>query len=395
MIEKKLVQFGAGNIGRSFIGQVFSRAGYEVVFIDIDKNLIDALNRKRKYRVIIKKTNQSNETIWVHNVRGVNGKNRKAVIKEIATAQVLATAVGKNILAILAPDIAAGLIKRHELYGEEPLDIIMAENVRNAADFMRKELSNHLPQIYPIDKLIGLVESSIGKMVPIMKEEDLAEDPLWVFAEEYNELILDKKGFQNPIPAVKEISAKENMSAWMDRKLFIHNLGHAATAYFTFKYNPDLKFIYQGLAIPEIYLKVINCMRQSAAALHAEYPGDLSLEKLEKHINDLLMRFTNQSLGDTVFRVGRDLQRKLGKDDRLIGALLLAKKHKCPCDMILQAVKDACFFKATDDDGNMFDGDLEFTEKIIPKGLKYVLKAVSHLSENNPLEFSILKELAS
>ena len=52
--KKKLVLFGAGKIGQSFIGQLFSRGGYEVVFVDVCKPIIDELNRRRTYNVVIK-----------------------------------------------------------------------------------------------------------------------------------------------------------------------------------------------------------------------------------------------------------------------------------------------------------------------------------------------------
>lgn len=50
----KLVLFGAGKIGRSFIGQLFSASDYEVVFIDINPVVIDQLNQRRSYQVVIK-----------------------------------------------------------------------------------------------------------------------------------------------------------------------------------------------------------------------------------------------------------------------------------------------------------------------------------------------------
>ena len=51
---QKLVLFGAGKIGRSFIAQLFSKAGYETLFIDIDMQLIERINQRNKYNVVIK-----------------------------------------------------------------------------------------------------------------------------------------------------------------------------------------------------------------------------------------------------------------------------------------------------------------------------------------------------
>ena len=69
--KKKMVQFGAGNIGRSFIGQLFSRSGYEVVFIDINKELVKELNKKRAYKLVIKRNELPDEIILIENIRAI------------------------------------------------------------------------------------------------------------------------------------------------------------------------------------------------------------------------------------------------------------------------------------------------------------------------------------
>jgi len=69
-IKKKMLQFGAGNIGRSFIGQLFSRSGYEVVFVDINRELIKELNKKRVYKLVINKNELLDEIILSENIQG-------------------------------------------------------------------------------------------------------------------------------------------------------------------------------------------------------------------------------------------------------------------------------------------------------------------------------------
>jgi mannitol-1-phosphate 5-dehydrogenase len=95
--NKKLVLFGAGKIGRSFIGQLFSRSGYEVVFIDVDEIVISALNAQGKYRIVIK-SDEEYETIWVENIRGVLASDAEKVIEEVATAVISALSVGQNAI---------------------------------------------------------------------------------------------------------------------------------------------------------------------------------------------------------------------------------------------------------------------------------------------------------
>jgi len=391
--KKKMVQFGAGNIGRSFIGQLFSRSGYEVVFVDINKELVKELNKKRAYKLVIKRNELPDEIILIENIRAINGYDKEAVIREIVDTDILATAVGKNALPQIVPVIAQGLQWRDEKRRKNPLDIIIAENFRNVADYLRKELKSLLPLEYPFDELVGLIESSIGKMVPLMKEEDKKKDLLWIFAEPYNTLIVDKKGFKTPLPHLRDLRAVENIKAYVDRKLFIHNLGHSAAAYLGYQYDSKMTYIYEALELPEIYKIVREGMKQSAVALNEAYPKDLALQDLQNHIDDLLFRFQNKSLRDTIFRVGRDLYRKLDKNERLVGSMLLAQKQNVPYHKIKRVFYAALNFKAKDQKGEMYPLDKIFFQREYPRGLKHILKNVCHLSSHQDEEAKVRKEI--
>jgi len=391
--KKKMVQFGAGNIGRSFIGQLFSRSGYEVVFIDINKELVKELNKKRAYKLVIKRNELPDEIILIENIRAINGYDKEAVIREIVDTDILATAVGKNALPQIVPVIAQGLQWRDEKRRKNPLDIIIAENFRNVADYLRKELKSLLPLEYPFDELVGLIESSIGKMVPLMKEEDKKKDLLWIFAEPYNTLIVDKKGFKTPLPQIRDLRAVENIKAYVDRKLFIHNLGHSAAAYLGYQYDSKMTYIYEALELPEIYKIVREGMKQSAVALNEAYPKDLALQDLQNHIDDLLFRFQNKSLRDTIFRVGRDLYRKLDKNERLVGSMLLAQKQNVPYHKIKRVFYAALNFKAKDQKGEMYPLDKIFFQREYPRGLKHILKNVCHLSSHQDEEAKVREEI--
>lgn len=390
-----LVQFGAGNIGRSFIGQLFATSGYEVVFIDVAKPLVEALNARHEYKIVIKRIAAADEVLTVHNVRAIDGNDSLSAAEAVARSEYVATSVGISALPQIFPVLAKGIELRARRSPGRPLDIIIAENIHNGARYFRQALEELLPAGFPLSEYVGLVETSIGKMVPIMRKEDLATDPLLLFAEEYNELIVDKHGFKGPLPAIPTLNPVENIQAYVDRKLFIHNLGHAATAYFGFSQSPSTNFIWQALQLPGILPKVRAAMRQSAAALALEYPNDLALTSLEAHIEDLLQRFSNKALGDTIYRVGRDLYRKLAHDDRLIGAILLIARHGLPYDTIAEAVRAAIDFRATDEEGRLFPRDATFIAREVPKGLAGILRDVSGLSMDNPLEQMVIKKLCS
>jgi mannitol-1-phosphate 5-dehydrogenase len=372
--SNKLVLFGAGKIGRSFIGQLFSRGGYEVVFIDNYKPVIDELNRRRNYKLIIK--SEKEEEMQISNVRGVFAGDVQNVIDEIAEAGILAVSIGQGGLPGIMPLVAQGLLKRFTIDKKAPLDIIIAENLRNAAEYFKTALEKLLPREYPFGQLVGLVETSIGKMVPIMLKKDIEEDILQIFAEPYNTLILDKKAFKNAIPAINGLAPKENMKAWVDRKLFVHNLGHATAAYLGYLFNPGFIFLYEALENEDVYKTVRNTMLESAGILLKKYPDEFTLNTLTDHIDDLLFRFRNKALGDTIFRVGCDLKRKLAPDDRLSGAIRLAIELNLPYDRILFSLVCGCHFRQVDEAGNMFPDDRDFVELYNQGGIMHILRVI-------------------
>ena len=197
-----------------------------------------------------------------------------------------------------------------------------------------------------------------------MTTADLENDPLVVFAEPYNTLILDGKSFKSPIPEIQGLAPKSNIRAWVDRKAFIHNMGHATAAYYGHFLHPDYVYLYQVLDDKKVFDFTREAMRQSADILLGAYPEDFTPKDLESHIDDLLHRFRNRALKDTVFRVGQDLPRKLGSDDRFMGAIHLAVNSKKPYDKILEAMAYGFFFDANDDSDHPSSSDLSFLRMV-------------------------------
>lgn len=359
---RKIIIFGAGKIGRSFIGQLFGKSGYKIVFVDVDPDIISLLNESSSYRVVIK--GEKEEEIIVTNVQAISALDRSSVIDAVSTAGIVAVSVGKNALEKVIPVIAMGLMKRYGDNPDKPLDIILAENMRSAADFTREQLIRNLTPGFPVESYVGLIETSIGKMVPIMPLAEAEKDPLMVFAEPYNTLILDGKGFKSAIPDVEGLAPKKNIRAWVDRKAFIHNLGHATAAYYGYHQHPDTVYMYEILEDDNILRFTRDVMLQSADILRVAYPDDYTMTDLEEHTDDLLFRFRNKALQDTIFRVGQDLPRKLGADDRFMGSIHLAEINKMPYDLIIRAMSYGFFFRARDEEGNCFPADIAFLNSL-------------------------------
>ncbi len=383
MQEMKFVQIGGGNIGRSFIGQLFGVAGYEVVFVDVVPEVVNALNEQGRYLVEFK--DREPRSIWVEGVRGVNGRDVDAAAAEIATARLCGTAVGPNALRFIYPTIARALELRVTA-GAPPLDIIICENMRGAAEAFMRNLAQLLPEGFPLAENIGLVETSIGKMVPIMSAKDRARDPLLVFAEAYNTLICDANGFKNPIPDVPGLSPKKNMTAYVDRKSFIHNLGHALCAYFSYLYDPTLKYTWETVEHEVLAPAVRAGMMESARALIVKYPDEFDEGNQTAHVDDLLSRFANKALGDTNFRVGRDLPRKLSRQDRVIGAVTCDIENGIDPKMTSLCAAAGMRFRATDENGKMHGPDADFAQNIWPLGIEAILDNTCGLTGGGDVE---------
>lgn len=359
--EKSIVIFGAGKIGRSFIGQLFNMAGYKIVFVDVDLRIISEINKRRSYRVVIK--SDQDRIIEITNVLGIHTNDTDKVADAIAQCNLMATSVGKNAIKNIIPIIAKGIEKRIIIQPDYPLDIILAENSRDCRQVIKSGLITLLINNFPLDSYVGLIETSIGKMVPIIPKEISDQDPLLVYAEPYNTLILGKNQFRNQIPKVEGLSPKDNIIAWVDRKAFIHNLGHAAAVYFSHHKYPELNYLYEVLADSEVNSFTRQAMKQSAKALLLTYPNEFTENDLDLHIEDLINRFQNKALGDTVYRVGHDLRRKLNINDRVGGAIKLAQKAGVPFDTLIKVFALGLSFRSKDENDQYYNDDLTFIEE--------------------------------
>ena len=312
----KAVMYGGGNIGRGFIGMLFSESGYEVTFVDVAETVVQELQEKREYPLRYV-TNQGHQDLLVRPVTAVNGNDMDSVAEAIAECDIMATAVGARILKFIVPNLVAGLRKRWAA-GKGPLNIIICENLMDANLVLERMLKEQLTEeeCRLLDEQVGLVEASIGRMVPVQTEKMKEGEPLRVCVERYGFLPVDKAAFKGEIPKIKDMIPYEPFGFYIERKLYVHNMGHAVCAYLGNYLGKE--YIYQAIEDSDVQYIVENAMLESARAVAAEYNEDLQAILL--HAQDLLMRFTNEALGDTCARVGGDPARKLSAKDRLIGA---------------------------------------------------------------------------
>lgn len=345
---KKFIMYGAGNIGRGFIGQLFSLSGYSVGFIDINKEVIGRLNSDKEYPVDVV-SNDGLTEIMVKNVYGIDGTDIELVSEEIASSDIMATAIGVNVLKFIAKPIALGLKKRFER-NAKPFNIIICENLIGADEFLKGLIKEQIPEFAErVENEVGFVEASIGRMVPVMTEEKKQGNPLRVYVEPYNILPVDLNAFKGEVPKdVQNLYPYKPFNMFIQRKLFMHNMSHATCAYLG--YLRDYEYIYQTIEDFDIKYVAFKALTQSALAISKE--NGVEMEMLLSHAENLLYRFLNKALGDTVARVGRDTIRKLGSNDRLVGALKLCEKHNLSNEYICIGIAAGLVFDPNGDDSS-------------------------------------------
>ena len=319
------VMYGAGNIGRGFIGQRLYLSGYHTTFIDVNDTVVDLLNTEKKYPIFVTRGTEYVPE-WVENIDAVNGKDADAVVKAIGECDILCTALGVPILPRVAPLIAQAVEERID--AGRPLNILICENMIGSNEYLRSLVEPLIPEEkkQAFEENIGFVCVSVGRTVPPTPSNILEKYPLAACAEPYSELPVDASGFR-PVgceyPPILELVPFSPFNFFIERKLLIHNMGHALQAYYG--YLKGQQYIFEAATDGEIKYVLTRALLESARALCKRHGAPL--DDTMQFVEDLMVRFENKLLVDSFDRVGRDPKRKLSENDRLVGAFKMVKEE--------------------------------------------------------------------
>ena len=330
----KAVHFGAGNIGRGFVGLLLHNAGYEVVFADVAEELIAQLAEAESYAVHEVGENPAVRTVT--NFRALNSTTQEAeLLAEIATADIVTTAVGPHILKFVAPVIARGIVAR----GPElaPLQVMACENAINATDILAKEVASQPGAAAgALDGKAVFANTAVDRIVPNQE----AGQGLDVTVETFYEWVIDRTAFAGAAPEIPGATFVDELSPYIERKLFTVNTGHASAAYFGFE--AGLEKISDAMADQDVAEDVRAVLEETKQLLVSKH--GFSNDEQEAYVQKILVRFSNPYLPDTVNRVGRAPLRKLSRHERFIGpAAELAERGVVP-EALLGAIAAALRF---------------------------------------------------
>ncbi|MGL4256566.1 MAG: mannitol-1-phosphate 5-dehydrogenase [Microbacterium sp.] len=333
----KAVHFGAGNIGRGFVGLLLHEGGYELVFSDVAAPLVDAINAVDSYTV--HEVGDGGRDTVVTGFRAINSaENGQQVVDEIATANVVTTAVGPTILKFVAPHIVAGL--GHRDPSAPPLQIMACENAINATDVLREEMKAVAGDAWEaVGAYAVFANTAVDRIVPAQPEGGGVD----VTVEPFYEWAIERPPFGDDPPNIPGAHFVDDLAPYIERKLFTVNTGHATTAYFGARAGIDT--IAAALADPEIAASVEATLEETSALLTAKH--GLDPDELAQYRATILGRFRNAALPDTVWRVGRQPLRKLSRHERFVGPAAEAAERGLGVDALVEAMRAALAF----DDG--------------------------------------------
>ncbi|WP_057490892.1 mannitol-1-phosphate 5-dehydrogenase [Streptococcus orisasini] len=366
---KKAVHFGAGNIGRGFIGQILFENGFAIDFVDVNDKIISALNERHAYEIEIAEDGKRH--IAVSNVSGINNKeNPQAVVEAVAEADLVTTAIGPNILPFIAELIAQGIEKRRENDNKQPLDVIACENMIGGSSFLWEEVQKYLSSddlAFAKDH-IGFPNAAVDRIVPAQ----IHEDPLFVVVEPFSEWVVETAAMKNPDLKLSAVHYEENLEPFIERKLFSVNSGHATTAYTGAYFGA--KTVLEALQNQQVKEQVKAVLGEIRQLLIAKW--EFKEEELKAYHDIIISRFENPYIVDDVARVARTPIRKLGYDERFIRPIRELRERQLSYDNLLKTVAYVFQYKDETDEQSV-----QLQKLLQEKPLEDVIKEVTGLTD--------------
>lgn len=369
------VHFGAGNIGRGFIGLLLHQAGHHVVFVDVATELIDAINSADSYRVI--ETGAGARKYTVDNFSGVNSaQDADSVVRAIAGAEIVTTAVGPRILPFVAPLVARALESRTI---EAPLAVMACENAIGATDVLKEAVA----KLCDAETLARgrFANTAVDRIVPAQD----ASNGLDVVVESFCEWVIELTPFGGDVPRIPGAHFVDDLAPYIERKLLTVNTGHATTAYLGKQ--AGYEYVAEAIADPTILSTVQRVLAETTEMLVRRHGIDRDAQGT--YASKTIERFRNDALRDAVDRVGRQPLRKLSRHERLIEpAAALAEAGVRPA-ALLSAIDAALHFDVADDPESV-----EMLNKLATLSAQDFVATVCGIEPGHPLHADLVDVVA-
>jgi mannitol-1-phosphate 5-dehydrogenase len=375
-MAEKIVVFGAGSTGRGHVGLLAWQAGFEIAFVDKKPELVDALKHRGRYTVKLY-GDQAQESI-VSGYRIYDAVDRAAIAEEIRDAALILTAVFDQNLSDVAQTIALGISSCVRTGRSRPLNCIACENMMDSSTQLGQHVRVLLgrEELTWSDQFAGFPDCMISRVVPRPEP-----NPLVIVAENYNEWTARSETFRGLKPAaLTALELVGNQSARLERKLFIHNGGHATCGYFGF--HRGHKYIHEAVADACVAECVLGALDELGAVVQRRW--GFSPESIDVYKKDFCRRGAIPQMQDEILRVVRDPIRKLSPRERLIVPANLAVEYGLSRKWITKAIVAALRYQHPQDPQSV-----ALAKQLAQQGLSQVLKDVCGIAPDSPLAAEI------
>lgn len=374
---KTAVHFGAGNIGRGLLGPLLNESNYHITFVDTNQDLVNKLNESDEYIVNYWGPAQKKKQI-INNFHAISDVD--LIIEEIKKTNLVTTAVGPNVLPLIAKTIAMSIEKRIEI--ESPLNIIACENKEYGSSSLREYVYEHLSenaQNYS-NKWVSFPNAAIDRIIPNQN----SKDGLSLMVEDYYELIVVENEIKHQIPQIKNMTLVKDLAPFIERKLFVVNNAHASTGY----YAKHLGYEYMNEALKDSRVKefLFNLIKEVVTALKEKEEIDSDI--ITKYGEQTYNRFIYNPVQDEISRISRNPITKLGENERILRPtkLYIQTKSKIP-NYLTTAI--ACGFLYHDQKN---DESVKLQKLIEDRGIEVVISEVTGLPKESELYQIILSK---
>ncbi len=338
---KKAVHFGAGSIGRGFIGDLLHDTGYEIILVDIDKNIVEQINKTNSYDLYIIEENYKKKTI--NNVKAVLLTDTERIAGEIAEAELVTVSVWVDNLPGVAIPLLEGLKKRFEKKSDR-LNVLTCENAIHNGSILKNEVLK-LDAAFTgdmLDKTAAFPDTAVDRMVLASERNGVRSVDIGL----EHELVIEKNKLADPeAEPVKGAVYTENMDKYIERKLFIINGGHAWAGY--------MGHICGFTTMQEVFedkdftSSVREVMQETASLIAQKY--NFGIEELNNYIDFVINRFKTPGITDYISRVSRNPVRKLKAGERLTGPCVQCEERGLKNDRLTEGIAAAFLYDIPED----------------------------------------------
>lgn len=346
----RIAVIGAGKTGRGFIGRLLAEAGREILFIDSNQKLVEALNKEKSFR--IKFFGDEREAFEIEHYEAYTWE--EASFEEVEL--ILVSVGGQNLSAV------------GERLGEKLKDgkhyyIITCENASHPSASLIAS--------------IGRENISVSEATVFCTTTEAGG--LDIYSENYPYLQCDAELLKGYIPEVEQIKPVERFADFLTRKLYTYNAASCIIAYLGWVKG------YTDYADAANDTEISELLDRNYEVTNRVLCREFGYEKEEQEEFALLSKkkFRDRSIVDTVLRNARDPQRKLTKGERIMGPIRLFLKYGEDASVLEKTAAAAILYDAGPEDA--------WTKLKTEKSREQILEEICGVNPKEKLFSEIMK----